>query len=242
VIAIDRPGFGYSQRPRLRTWSPTAQAQLLRSTFDKIGIGRPVVVGHSWGAMVALALALNYPQVARGLLLVSGYYYPSMRWDALMEFPPALPVIGDVMRSTISTLLGRLLVPRQVEQAFAPDPVPETFYQAVPLEMMLRPSQLRAGAAEAGLMVPAARKLCQRYRELRLPMTLVAGTEDRFVNYQAHTFRLHQELPHSRLTPLPGLGHMPHYAEPELMAHMMDDLFAAESIHPARERQWAEAS
>ena len=62
VIAFDRPGFGYSDRPHGSAWSARAQADLLRDALVVLGINRPVVLGHSWGAAVALALALNHPE------------------------------------------------------------------------------------------------------------------------------------------------------------------------------------
>ena len=47
VIAVDRPGFGYSERPHGSAWSARAQADLLRDALDVLGIHRPVVLGHS---------------------------------------------------------------------------------------------------------------------------------------------------------------------------------------------------
>ena len=61
VIAFDRPGYGYSDRPRGTAWTAAAQADLLRRAFARLGIERPVVVGHSWGTLAALALALADP-------------------------------------------------------------------------------------------------------------------------------------------------------------------------------------
>ena len=58
VVAFDRPGFGHSERPRDRSWTPAAQARLLRRACRRLGVERPVVVGHSWGTLVALAWAL----------------------------------------------------------------------------------------------------------------------------------------------------------------------------------------
>src|SRR5215210_1859292 len=76
VIAFDRPGFGYSERPRKRIWTPHAQAALLARALDRLDVQQPVVVAHSWGTLVALQLAVDFPQRLRGLVLVSGYYFP----------------------------------------------------------------------------------------------------------------------------------------------------------------------
>src|SRR5918911_2353845 len=79
VIVFDRPGFGYSERPRNRVWTPSAQAELLRKALDQLGVDRPVVLGHSWGTLVAVALGLARPAQGRGLGLVAGYHYPTPR-------------------------------------------------------------------------------------------------------------------------------------------------------------------
>jgi pimeloyl-ACP methyl ester carboxylesterase len=103
VIAFDRPGMGYSDRPNRKLWTPGAQADLLRRAFDRLAIERAVVVGHSLGAMVAAALALDHPEAVRGLVLLSGYFYPTARADVALASPPAIPVLGDVLRYTPTT-------------------------------------------------------------------------------------------------------------------------------------------
>ena len=72
VIAFDRPGFGFSERPRGRSWGPVEQAKLFLRAFSLLGIERPIVVGHSWGTLVALALALEDPEKVAGLVLSVG--------------------------------------------------------------------------------------------------------------------------------------------------------------------------
>ena len=127
VIAFDRPGFGYSDRPHGSAWSARAQASLIRSALDILDIRRPVVLGHSWGAAVALAMALNHPADVRGLVLLSGYYYPTLRADVLLSSPPAIPILGDLLRFSISPLLGKLLQPLLLKGMFAPLTVPANF-------------------------------------------------------------------------------------------------------------------
>jgi pimeloyl-ACP methyl ester carboxylesterase len=47
AIVFDRPGFGHSERPRDRSWTAAAQAALFARTFAQLGIGSPIVLGHS---------------------------------------------------------------------------------------------------------------------------------------------------------------------------------------------------
>jgi pimeloyl-ACP methyl ester carboxylesterase len=218
VIVFDRPGYGYSTRPRGRIWTPRAQAEVLDKALDQLGVEQATVLGHSWGTLVAVALALRFPSRVRALVLASGYYFPTARLDiALLSFP-AVPVIGDVMRYTVLPLLGRLLLPRIVRDLFEPAPVPERFDRLFPAEMALRPSQLRASAAETALMLPAVMELQACYRDLKVPVTIAAGTEDKRVDVGRQSRRLHEEIPQSRFLALPGLGHMvPHLAPDQVM-------------------------
>ena len=82
-------------------------ARLFQKALGQLGIERAIVYGHSWGTLVALALAFEFPAFVRGLVLASGFYYPTVRADAFLFSPPALPVIGDAMRWTISPLIAR---------------------------------------------------------------------------------------------------------------------------------------
>jgi len=212
VIAFDRPGFGHTPRPRSTIWTPQAQAALLAEAFAALGIEKPVVVGHSFGTQVAVALALNHPEAVSRLVLLGGYFFPSFRTDTLVASQPAIPLIGDVMRYTVSPLTGAAMLPVVNRKLFAPAPVPEAWETDFPLGMTLRPWQLRAAAAEAALMVPAARALSKRYATLTVPATIVAGADDRVVTTKDQSRRLHDSLPSSRYVEIEGAGHMVHHS------------------------------
>jgi pimeloyl-ACP methyl ester carboxylesterase len=220
VIAFDRPGYGHSTRPRGRIWTPFAQAELFAKAFRALGIERPVVVGHSWGTLVALALGLRHPAEVRSLVLLSGYYFPSVRVDVPLLSPPAIPLVGSLMRYTVSPLIGRALWPALMRRLFGPGPVPRRFLQ-FPKWMSLRPSQLRASAAESALMVPSAAALRRHYAELRTPAFIVAGAEDRYVSAQ-QSVRLHHAIAGSDLRLVSGMGHMVHHFAPRKVVAAID--------------------
>jgi pimeloyl-ACP methyl ester carboxylesterase len=208
VIAIDRPGFGHSERPRSTIWTPQAQADLMAAALKQLAVPRAIVLGHSWGTFVALALAVKYPQQVQALVLASGYYYPNARADVVILSPPAIPLIGDVLSHTLSPLLSRLIWPLMLRKIFGPSPVPDKF-RGFPEEMAVRPSQIRASAAESALMIPSAHILEKQYRLLEMPVAIVAGAEDRLIESE-QSAHLHREIPHSTLRCIPGTGHMVH--------------------------------
>lgn len=210
VIIFDRPGFGYSERPRWRPWRAMEQAELLHKALAELGVQRPIVVGHSWGTLVALALAIRYPADTAGLVLLSGYYFPIFRMDAMMVAPGAIPVLGDILRYTISPLFGWLTMPLTKRIMFAPAPVTARFKAEYSTGMALRPSQIRASCVDGTFMMSSAKSLRAHYGELSLPVTIMAGDGDKIVSPR-HAERLRTAISSSTLQIVEGAGHMIHH-------------------------------
>lgn len=221
VIAIDRPGYGHSERPRRLRFGAAAQAGLVRKALKSLDVHRPIVLGHSWGTLVAVALALNHPEVPRSLVLASGLYFPSARLDAPLLAPPAIPLLGDLLSRTLSPLAARALWPAWLRMIFRPAPVPAAF-AAFPTWLALRPGQLRAVGEDALATLGATLRTARRYRELNLPVVMVAGERDRYVSTRAHSTRLHRLLPASRLLLSPHAGHMVHHSDLPLVLSAVD--------------------
>jgi pimeloyl-ACP methyl ester carboxylesterase len=210
VVVFERPGFGHSSRMRLRLWTPRRQAAAIAQALTALGIKDAIVVGHSWGALVALALALEKNTPARGLLLVSGYYFPTFRLDVWLLSGPGIPVIGDLFRYTISPLLSALILPLLFRIIFAPRPVPDGLLKKYPVSLMVTPRHLRAAAEDTAFMIPAAAGLAPSYTAVTCPVTIIAGEEDRVVAPD-QAVRLAALIPRAKLIMLPGLGHMVHH-------------------------------
>jgi pimeloyl-ACP methyl ester carboxylesterase len=226
VVSFDRPGFGHSERTRDRLWTPQAQAELLSWAFARLGLERPIVVGHSWGTLVALALALEQPASVAGLVLISGYYYPTERVDIPIFGLPGVPVLGDVLRTTVAPAFARMILPEMLRKSFSPLPPPERFNTEFPFALTTRPSQIRATAEDTAFMTPAAAELAPGYPGLQMPVVILAGTDDAIVDMQHHAARLRRDVPHSQLWVEPGVGHMLHYAAPALVAEAIDSVAA----------------
>src|SRR5215213_9503150 len=186
------------------------QAELLHKALAQLGVQRPVVVGHSWGTLVALALAIRHPADTAGLVLLSGYCFPTFCLDALMVAPGAIPVLGDVLRYTISPIFGWLSMPLTKRVMFAPAPVTARFQAEYSTAMALRPSQIRATCMDGTLMVPSAMRLRAGYGKLALPVAILAGDGDKIVSPRLAE-RLRAAIPGSSLQIVAGAGHMVHH-------------------------------
>jgi pimeloyl-ACP methyl ester carboxylesterase len=229
VIVFDRPGFGHSLRPRNVVWTPEAQADLFKKALDRLSVKQAIVLGHSWGASVAVALAAKHSAMVQALVLASGYYFPTFRADVLALSGPAIPGLGVVVSYTISPVVSRLMWPVMLRKIFGPRAVPDKF-AGFPKEMAVRPSQIRASAAETALMIPAAFASAKTYTELAMPVIIIAGEDDRLIDIDEQSGRLHDEVRQSKMHRIAGAGHMiQQSATGDLMAAI--DEAAAETLH-----------
>jgi pimeloyl-ACP methyl ester carboxylesterase len=71
VVAIDLPGYGKSDKPASFPYTMESFAAVVREVIDELGLGQPVLVGHSMGGHIALTFALLHPGAARALVLAS---------------------------------------------------------------------------------------------------------------------------------------------------------------------------
>jgi pimeloyl-ACP methyl ester carboxylesterase len=221
VICFDRPGFGHSSRPRSVIWSPERQAELFCAALTRLGIERALVLGHSWGTLVALAMAARNSERVKGLVLVSGYYFPTWRFDVWFASSAAIPLIGDALRYTISPISTWLALPLFAKKTFAPKPVPDIVKKEYPRLMLIRPSQLRAVAEDSAFMLPSVATLTLSYRRLKCPTAIIAGRDDKIVDSE-QAVRLQKAMPHATVTLVPEAGHMVHYFVADQIVRIAD--------------------
>jgi pimeloyl-ACP methyl ester carboxylesterase len=223
VVVFDRPGYGYSTRPRRRAWTPQDQARLIHMAATRLGLERPIVLGHSWGALVALAYALAYPYQTAAIVLLGGYLFPLPRRDLAMMGILRVPLLAPLLRATVAPAIARLVMPRLLRSViFAPNPIPIRFRQEFPLELTYRSSQLRAASEEALMIRSAAAVLSRHYAGLRVPAIILAGVADRVVAPHAQSGRFYRTAPNAAIRLLPRTGHMIHHARPDAVCEAVD--------------------
>ncbi|MEA2638044.1 MAG: non-heme chloroperoxidase, partial [Chloroflexota bacterium] len=103
VIAVDLPGHGRSDRPDSGYDFDTVSADLA-ALLAVVHPAPMVVVGHSWGATVALAFAVDHPDLALGVVCIDGgagdlkaYFGPTWEMAEQTMRPPALAGITPEM-------------------------------------------------------------------------------------------------------------------------------------------------
>lgn len=216
VIAFDRPGHGFSQRRAGAQESCAVHGDMVREAWKKLGVTRPIVVGHSSAGAVLMDMAVRNPQDISGLVVISGVVH-SYKGEKIpiMGLYSALKkkYIGTVLIWTLFLPLGGLIGRMLLKFTFSPDPVPG-YYRKMGIALALRPSALRAEAEDLECLEPTLRTVEERYSEIRVPLVLVVGEKDRNVPPEGQCIKLHSEVHGSELVVLKDTGHMPMFTRP----------------------------
>ena len=220
VIAFDRPGFGYSDDFG-DPLSPMAQAEILRRGAEQLDIENPIVLGHSYGGAVALAWALDAGDAIAGLTLLAPASHPWPGELGLWYRVSASPLGQHVILPVVANLTPRALLKGSLERVFEPDPVPEGYLDHLGVDLTLRTSQLRINARQIDRLKGYLEDLAPDYPTLNVPIEVIHGSEDRTVGLQYHAERLEDEIDGVNLTRIEGMGHLPHHADPELVAEII---------------------
>lgn len=227
VILVDRPGHGWSDRPDGRAdASPARQAELIHQALTKIGIGKAIVVGHSWSGALATAYTLAYPNDVAGLVLLAPVTH---RWPggiAWVNHVVATPVIGPLVAYTLVLPLGYFMVQPGVAAVFAPEIAPPDYVERTGTRMILRPSEFIANGQDIAGLKAFVTAQAPRYGEIKVPMAIIAGDADTIVYTDIHSRGIAAQVPQATLTVLPGVGHMIPYAATDLVVKAVDEVAA----------------
>ena len=221
VIAVDRPGHGLSGLPDGGGVSIHRQAALLRGALARIGIERPMLVGHSYGGSVALAWAVDAPESVSGLVLLAA---PSQVWEGGLGVTNDLlanPVSGVPLAHAIPALVTRGFAERTLATVFEPQAPPEGYLDHLDLSLVIQPHSLRENARQLVALKEELRPIVPAYPRLPMPIEVLHGDADETVGLDIHSRPFVRQVEHARLTVLPGVGHMLHQvATPEVTARI----------------------
>jgi len=220
VVAVDRPGSGYSTRAPDAPAGVRAQAATLAKAIRKLNLERPVIVGHSLGGAVALAIALDHPDCAGALALISPATHPvaapPLMFRGLVLRSATLRLLFAWTLATPVALIGREWGKRQ---AFAPEPVPADFGAAGGGLLALRPSNIFASSSDmmAAMDRDGIEDMTRRYPSLQMPVGILFGRSDPILDWREQGEAMKKELPALDLEIVEG-GHMLPITQPEACA------------------------
>ena len=221
VVAFDRPGSGYS--------SPVPggiaeQAAILAGAIRVLKLGKPLIVGHSLGGAVALALALDEPDCVGGLALIAPATHRIEKAPALFR---SLAIRSPLMRRLFAwTAAGPAALVAQFvffRAAFAPEAAPADFGSVGGGLLALRPGNIYVTSTElvGGLDGDRAiEAMPRRYASLTLPIGVLYGRQDHILDWRAQGEALKRDIPALDLELVDG-GHMLPVTQPDVCARFI---------------------
>lgn len=186
VILVDRPGAGYSTRPDNAPANLTAQARTIATLIRRLDLKQPLLVGHSLGGALSLAIALDHPDCAGALALLAPLTHsvatPPEVFKGL-EIPS--PLVRKAVAWTIATPLGIRRGPKLLAQVFAPEAAPADFPMRAGGLLGLRPSAFYATSSDMMAVADVLPGYMARYKSIDIPIAMLYGTGDRLLDYRA---------------------------------------------------------
>lgn len=210
VIAPDLLGYGYSAKPRELDYTIARQAEMVVGFLRQLKIDRAIFLGSSYGAAVAVTVALDHPQLVERLILVGAVNNNKPTRYLLMRLFGS-PIIGDILSPLVvgSRSLLRLRMKRVYDRHA---------WKLDERRVDARHLPLRTRGAHRAIIRTVRRWDAERVsREAHLitqPTLILWGDRDREVPL-ADGKRLQESIPNSRLIVFRESGHLPHEEYPE---------------------------
>jgi pimeloyl-ACP methyl ester carboxylesterase len=218
VVAVDRPGSGYSTRPAGADPRLRAQGELMAKAIAALKLDRPLVVGHSLGGAIGLAVGLDHPECASALALIAPVT------QVVVTTPPPFrgldiksPLLRWIVAWTLATPLGILNADKVLKAVFAPETVPADYISLGGGALGLRPGSFYATSTDLGAASDGFAAMIARYPTLTLPTGILFGKGDQLLDYRLHGQSTKDQIPGLELKLIEG-GHMLPVTQPDAVA------------------------
>ena len=191
------------------------------AVLDMLGIEKAVWAGLSIGGMISLRACLSYPERVQGLVLVdtdadAETFFSRVKYFSLVNF---FRLLGDPenMPELIKTMISRVVSKEMFSAAcFKKNP-----------DLVKEWREKFAGAhlpSMAAFMEVLCRRdsIVSRLHEIKVPAWIIVGQEDKALPPRCAK-KIHEGIAGSKMTVLPGCGHLSSLESPEALNRIMHD-------------------
>ncbi|MBB5714851.1 alpha/beta fold hydrolase [Sphingomonas aerophila] len=221
VVVIDRPGSGYSPPIVEGDAGISRQAALVAALIETLGLDQPMLVGHSYGGAVSMALALNDPGLVRGLALIAPLTQPIPALPAAIAAITHAPFPARLaFAAAVGSPFSQLNRNRVLAQVFAPEPVAPDFKTRGGGALSRRPGAIAAVAGDIANARTELTELAGRYRTLALPVSILFARGDKLLDPAEHGEKTAASITNGRCELVEG-GHMLPVTQPELVTRFI---------------------
>lgn len=222
VIAIDLPGYGYSDKPADGRYTINSQAHAVFRLMDRLGIEKATVVGASYGAAVAATMALDFPERVERLVLIGAVSNDEPKKKLLMRLS-ALPIIGDIVAPLF--LGSRWVLRKRTEQVYRRIGLPLDERKLEARHHLLATANVQRAMIRT-VRRWSANRIQREAALIRQPTMLVWGEVDTHVSI-SEAFRLRDTIPNARLIIFRNCGHLPPTEYPERFVEVVAEFCKA---------------
>lgn len=221
VVTIDLLGHGGTAAPETG-YEVANNAALVRQAMEQFGVTSATIVGHSYGGLVATAIAEQFPEVVERLVIMNT---PSAAVNPeLAEGVPDMPLVGEILAEIMTDDMVRGLL----ANTFAPGFVIPDAYVADARRLTFAALQQTQAGGEA---YRSAMAIHLRVASLPAqPAVLVIMSELDAVVLPTDA-ALWGAVPNARVEVIPGIGHSPMIEAPARTAELIA-AFVAETQLP----------
>lgn len=226
VVVIDRPGSGYSKWTARTDSTLAAQGALVAAIIAHLGLERPLLVGHSYGAAVALATALDHPSAVGGLALIAPLTHPEHRkHHSRRRLDIQSPWAQKILASTLAVPLAAMFGARTESEIFSPEPVPAEFSGRGGGTLMHRRSAILGAMQDVRALSGQLANMVNGYQDLVIPCDILAAQSDVLLDPIEQCVSMKALMPQLRLREVAG-GHMLPMTQPDLVADWLAEIAA----------------
>ena len=217
VVAVDLLGFGFSEKPAWFEYSIVSQARMIERFMDRIGIGRAILVGSSYGGAVASTVALDYRERVEKLVLVDAVCNDEAKQNVLLRLV-SMRGVGEILSPFL--IDSRRFLKLRMRRTIAP--VNHHLITKERIEAVHRP--LRAKNAHHSVLASARNWNANRIEDdaylINQPTLIIWGEDDNVIPVR-NGEKLYDSILNSRLVVLKDCGHIPQEEKPERFVELV---------------------